>query len=168
LKREQRSLSRKFENIKKRGEQSVTKKRANIDKNVLRVQNLCARLTNIRLEYVKSIVINVVKTKPTFITVEDLNVKGMMKNKHLSKTIAAQCFYTFKTWLLLKCEEYGIELRQVGRFYPSSKLCSCCGHKKVDLRLCNRVYECDCGNVMDRDLNASINLLQAKEYTILT
>ncbi|HDR4408550.1 RNA-guided endonuclease TnpB family protein [Bacillus cereus] len=168
LKREQRSLSRKFENIKKRGEQSVTKKRANIDKNVLRVQKLCARLTNIRLEYVKSIVINVVKTKPTFITVEDLNVKGMMKNKHLSKTIAAQCFYTFKTWLLLKCEEYGIELRQVGRFYPSSKLCSCCGHKKVDLRLCNRVYECDCGNVMDRDLNASINLLQAKEYTILT
>lgn len=168
LKREQRSLSRKFENIKKRGEQSVTKKRANIDKNVLRVQKLCARLTNIRLEYVKSIVINVVKTKPTFITVEDLNVKGMMKNKHLSKTIAAQCFYTFKTWLLLKCEEYGIELRQVGRFYPSSKLCSCCGHKKVGLRLCNRVYECDCGNVMDRDLNASINLLQAKEYTILT
>ncbi|AIY75432.1 transposase [Bacillus anthracis] len=168
LKREQRALSRKFENIKKRGEQSVTKKRANIDKNVLRVQKLCARLTNIRLEYVKSIVINVVKTKPTFITMEDLNVKGMMKNKHLSKTIAAQCFYTFKTWLLLKCEEYGIELRQVGRFYPSSKLCSCCGHKKVDLRLCNRVYECDCGNVMDRDLNASINLLQAKEYTILT
>ncbi|MEI5891464.1 transposase [Bacillus cereus] len=168
LKREQRSLSRKFENIKKRGEQSATQKRANIDKNILRVQKLHARLVNIRLTYVKSIVNDVVKTKPTFITVEDLNVKGMMKNKHLSKTIAAQCFYTFKTWLLFKCEEYGIELRQVGRFYPSSKLCSCCGQKRADLKLSDRVYRCGCGHVMDRDLNAAINLLQAKEYTILT
>ncbi|HFK1448882.1 TPA: RNA-guided endonuclease InsQ/TnpB family protein [Bacillus pacificus] len=168
LKREQRSLSRKFENLKKRGEQSVTNKRANIDKNILRVQKLCARLANIRLEYVKFIVNNVVRTKPTFITVEDLNVKGMMKNKHLSKAVAKQCFYTFKTLLLTKCEEYGIELRQVDKFYPSSKLCSFCGRKKVDLKLSDRVYECDCGNVMDRDLNASINLLQAKKYTILT
>ncbi|MCC2498654.1 MULTISPECIES: RNA-guided endonuclease InsQ/TnpB family protein [Bacillus cereus group] len=168
LKREQRSLVRKFENIKKRGEKSVTNKRANIDKNVLRVQKLHAQLANIRLEYVKSIVTNVVKTKPTFITVEDLNVKGMLKNKHLSKTIAKQSFYAFKKWLLTKCEEYGIELRQVDRFYPSSKLCSCCGQKKVDLKLSDRVYECDCGNVIDRDLNASINLLQAKKYTILT
>ncbi len=168
LKREQRSLSRKFENIKKRGEQSATKKRANIDKNILRVQKLNARLVNIRLEYVKSIANDVVKTKPTFITVEDLNVKGMMKNKHLSKTITAQCFYTFKTWLLLKCEEYGIELRQVSRFYPSSKLCSCCSQKRADLKLSDRVYRCECGHVMDRDLNAAINLLQAKEYTILT
>nr|WP_256869882.1 transposase [Bacillus sp. CDB3] len=167
LKREQRSLSRKFENIKKRGEKSVTNKRANIDKNILRVQKLHARLANIRLEYVKSIVNDVVKTKPTFITIEDLNVKGMMKNKHLSKAVANQCFYTFKTWLLTKCEEYGIELRQVDTFYPSSKLCSCCGQKKVDLKLSDRVYECDCGNVIDRDLNASINLLQAKKYTIL-
>jgi len=168
LKREQRSLARKFENLKKRGEKSVTNKRVNIDKNVLRVQKLHARLANIRIEYVKSIVTNVVKTKPTFITVEDLNVKGMMKNKHLSKTIAKQFFFAFKTWLLTKCEEYGIELRQVDRFYPSSKLCSCCSQKKADLKLSDRVYTCECGNVMDRDLNAAINLLQAKEYTILT
>ncbi|NEL00101.1 IS200/IS605 family element transposase accessory protein TnpB [Bacillus mobilis] len=168
LKREQRSLARKFENLKKRGEKSVTNKRANIDKNVLRVQKLHARLANIRIEYVKSIVTNVVKTKPTFITVEDLNVKGMMKNKHLSKAVAQQCFYTFKTWLSTKCREYGIELRQVDRFYSSSKICSCCGQKKSDLKLSNRVYTCECGNVMDRDLNAAINLLQAKEYTILT
>ncbi|MFD6506445.1 RNA-guided endonuclease InsQ/TnpB family protein [Bacillus sp. NPDC060175] len=168
LKREQRSLSRKFENKKKRGEQSVTNKRANIDKNILRVQKLHARLANIRLAYVKSIVNDVVKTKPMFITVEDLNVKGMMKNKHLSKAVAKQCFYTFKTWLLAKCEEYGIELRQVGRFYPSSKLCSCCGQKKTNVKLSDRVYTCECGNVMDRDWNASINLLQAKKYTILT
>ncbi|CAM4361474.1 IS200/IS605 family element transposase accessory protein TnpB [Bacillus albus] len=140
----------------------------NIDKNVLRVQKLHARLANIRIEYVKSIVTNVVKTKPTFITVEDLNVKGMMKNKHLSKVVAQQCFYAFKTWLLTKCREYGIELRQVDRFYPSSKTCSCCGQKKSDLKLSDRVYTCDCGNVIDRDLNASINLLQAKKYTILT
>lgn len=129
LKREQRSLSRKFENIRKRGEQPVTNKRANINKNILRVQQLHARLANIRLAYVKSIVNDVVKTKPTFIVVEDLNVKGMMKNKHLSKAVAQQCFYTFKTWLLTKCREYGIELRQVDRFYPSSKMCSCCGQK---------------------------------------
>ncbi|WP_341519747.1 RNA-guided endonuclease InsQ/TnpB family protein [Bacillus paramobilis] len=168
LKREQRSLSRKYENLKKRGEKSVTNKRANINKNTLRVQKLHARLANIRLEYVKSIITNVVKTKPTFITVEDLNVKDMLKNKHLSKTIAKQSFYAFKTWLLTKCEEYGIELRQVDRFYPSSKLCSCCGQKKADLKLSDRIYTCECGNVMDRDLNAAINLLQAKEYTILT
>ena len=129
LKREQRSLSRKFENIRKRGEQPVTNKRANINKNILRVQQLHARLANIRLAYVKSIVNDVVKTKPTFIVVEDLNVKGMMKNKHLSKAVAQQCFYAFTTWLLTKCREYGIELRQVDRFYPSSKMCSCCGQK---------------------------------------
>ncbi|WP_088230169.1 RNA-guided endonuclease InsQ/TnpB family protein [Bacillus cereus] len=168
LKREQRSLSRKYENLKKRGGKSVTIKRANIDKNVLRVQKLHARLANIRLEYVKSIVTNVVKTKPRFITVEDLNVRDMLKNKHLSKAISKQSFYNFKTWLLTKCEEYGIELRQVDRFYPSSKLCSYCGQKKADLKLSDRVYECECGNAMDRDLNAANNLLQAKEYTILT
>ncbi|HFK1459225.1 TPA: RNA-guided endonuclease InsQ/TnpB family protein [Bacillus cereus] len=168
LKREQRSLSRKFENIRKRGEQPVTNKRANINKNILRVQQLHARLANIRLAYVKSIVNDVVKTKPTFITVEDLNVKGMMKNKHLSKAVAQQCFYAFKTWLSTKCREYGIELRQADRFYPSSKMCSCCGQKKSDLKLSDRVYTCECGNVIDRDSNASINLLQAKKYTILT
>lgn len=167
LKREQRSLSRKYENLKKRGEKTVTK-RANIDKIILRVQKLHARLSNIRLEYVKSIVDQVVKTKPRYITIEDLNVKGMMKNRHLSKAVARQCFYTFQTWLLAKCKEYGIELRQVDRFYPSSKSCSCCGQKKVDLKLSDRTYKCDCGNEIDRDLNASINLLQAKEYTILT
>lgn len=159
LKREQRSLSRKFENIRKRGEQPVTNKRANINKNILRVQQLHARLANIRLAYVN----DVVKTKPTFIAVEDLNVKGTMKNKHLSKAVAQQCFYAFKTWLSTKCREYGIELRQADRFYPSSKICSCCGQKKSDLKLSDRVYTCDY-----RDLNASINLLQAKKYTILT
>ncbi len=131
LRREQRSLSRKYENLKKRGEKSATKLRANMNKNIFRVQKLHARLANIRLEYVKSVVDDMVTTKPAFITIEDLNVKGMMKNKHLSKAVAQQCFYTFKTWLIAKCKKYGIELRQVDRFYPSSKTCSCCGQKKL-------------------------------------
>lgn len=168
LKREQRSLSRKYENLKKRSEKSATKKRANIDKNILRLQKLHVRLKNIREEYVKSIVSELVKTKPSYITIENLNVKGMMKNRHLSKAIAQQCFHTFKIWLVAKCREYGIQLREVDRFYPSSKICSCCGQLKGDLKLSDRVYECNCGNVMDRDLNAAINLLQAREYTILT
>ncbi|PGT90118.1 RNA-guided endonuclease InsQ/TnpB family protein [Bacillus thuringiensis] len=167
LRREQRSLSRKYENLKKRGEKSVTK-RANIDKNILRVQKLHMRLSNMRVEYVKSIVSKLVKTKPMYITIEDLNVRGMLKNRHLSKAISQQCFYTFKEWLLSKCKEQGIELRQVDRFYPSSKICSCCGFKKIVLKLFDRIYKCKCGNRMDRDLNASINLLQAKEYTLLT
>jgi putative transposase len=108
-----------------------------------------------------------VKVKPSYITIENLNVKGMMKNKRLSKAIAQQCFHTFKVWLLVKCKEYGIELREAGRFYPSSKICSCCGQIKKDLKLSDRRYECNCGHVMDRDLNASVNLLQAKEYTFV-
>jgi putative transposase len=90
-----------------------------------------------------------VKAKPRFITMEDLNVKGMMRNRHLSRAIAQQCFFTFKTWLKAKCIQHGIELREVNRFYPSSKMCSCCGRIKKNLRLSDRVYECDCEHVMD-------------------
>ena len=167
LRREQRSLSRKYENIKKRGEEPATKKRANINKNINRVRKQHARLANIRLEYTKYVVKEVAKTKPPYITIENLNVKGMMKNKHLSKAIAGQCFYTFKIWLQNKCAENQIELREVNRFYPSSKKCSSCGKKKIDLKLSDRVYECECGNKMDRDMNAALNLLQAKEYTVI-
>ncbi len=172
LKREQRSLSRKYETIKKSktkgGETVTTYKRSNITKNIVRVQKLHQRLANIRLEYVKSVVNTVVKTKPLYITIEDLNVKGMMKNRHLSKAVAEQCFYTFRKWLVTKCEQHGIELRQVNRFYPSSKLCSCCGKRKKDLQLKDRTFNCECGTILDRDYNASLNLLQAKEYTLLT
>ena len=95
-----------------------------------------------------------VKTKPTYITIEDLNVKGMMKNRHLSKAVAGQNFYYFKEWLIAKCKQYGIELRQVDRFYPSSKLCSCCGHKKVKLSLSERIFKCDtCDAELDRDFS---------------
>lgn len=164
LKRKQRCLSRKYEN-KKRGE--ATKSARNIDKQKLKVQKLHQRLTNIRKDYVNQIVSELVKSKPKYITIEDLNVKGMMKNRHLSKAVAQQNFYYFRTQLESKCKQYGIELRIVSRWYPSSKTCACCGYIKKDLKLSDRVYICeDCGFEIDRDLNAAINLMNAKEYTI--
>lgn len=164
LKREQRCLSRKYEN-KKRGE--ATKSARNIDKQKLKVQKLHQRLTNIRKDYVNQIVSELVKSKPKYITIEDLNVKGMMKNRHLSKAVAQQNFYYFRTQLESKCKQYGIELRIVSRWYPSSKTCACCGYIKKDLKLSDRVYICEnCGFEIDRDLNAAINLMNAKEYTI--
>lgn len=168
LKREQRSLSRKYENKKKRGEKSDTYKGANIAKNILRVNKLYARLTNIRTEYIRSIANELVKAKPAYIVIEDLNIKGMMKNKHLSKAIAGQKFYEFKTYLLNQCKKYGIELREVSRWFPSSKMCSRCGKVKDKLSLNERTFECECGLKIDRDFNASINLRNAAEYKVLT
>ena len=169
LKREQRALARKLENKKKRGEKSATQGDSNIAKNVLRVQKLHQRLANMRNDYRAFIVSMLVKTKPAYITIEDLNVKGLMKNHHLSRAIANQGFYDFKRKLTNACRKLGIELREVSRFYPSSKLCSHCGHKKTALSLSERIYVCaSCGLVIDRDLNASRNLMQAKEYVVLT
>jgi putative transposase len=151
LRREQRSLSLKI--LKRKRGETVTKTRANLDKNVLRVQKLHQRLTNIRTEYVKTIVNALVKTKPEYITIEDLNIKGMMKNRHLSKAIASQQFYKFKEYLKSKCGQIGIELRQVNRYYASSKICSVCGHLHTELKLKDRVYRCsECGAEMDRVL----------------
>jgi len=166
LKREQRRLSKKYENKKKGGEKSVTKS-ANIDKQVLKIQKLHQRLNNIRIDYINQIVSELVKNKPEFITIENLNIKGMMKNRYLSKAIAQQNFYNFRIKLQNKCKQFGIELRIVSRFYPSSKLCSDCGSIKKDLKLSDRVYICsECGYENDRDFNAAINLKNAKEYTI--
>jgi putative transposase len=108
-----------------------------------------------------------VKSKPSHVSIEDLNVKGMMKNRHLSKAVSNQKFYEFRVKLTSKCKQEGIEIRIVDRWYPSSKLCSCCGHIKKDLKLSDRVYICnECGLVIDRDLQASINLRDAKTYKI--
>lgn len=167
LRREQRSLSRKYEFYKKGGK-SATEKRTNLRKNILRVQKIHHRLTNIRNAYLDYVIREVTKTKPLFITLEKLNIKGMMKNRHLSKAIGNQKFYEFKTRLLNKCKRLKIELREVPLFYPSSKLCSACGKKKTSLSLSERVFTCECGHVMDRDENAGINLREAKTYTILT
>ena len=159
LKRQQKCLSRKYENFKK-GEST----QKNIQKQKLKVQKLHQRIGNIRIDYVNQCVNEIVKTKPSYITIEDLNVSGMRKNKHLSKVIASQKFYDFRTKLKQKCKENGIELRVVDRFYPSSKRCHCCGTIKKDLKLSDRVYRCECGYEADRDYNASLNLMDAKTY----
>ena len=123
-------------------------------------------MDNIRTDYINKTVSEIVKTKPSYITVEDLNVTGMMKNKHLSKAVASQKFYEFRVKLEAKCKERGIELRIADRWYPSSKMCHCCGSIKKDLKLSDRVFRCQCGYVENRDYNASLNLRDATTYTI--
>ena len=137
---------------------------ANIQK--LKVQKLYHRLDNIRTDYINKTIAEIVKTKPSYITIEDLNVSGMMKNKHLSKAVASQKLYEFRTKLKVKCDANGIELRIVDRWYPSSKLCHRCGAIKKDLKLSDRIYKCDCGYIEDRDFNASLNLRDAVTYGI--
>ena len=160
--REQRSLSRKYENLKK-GEST---QRANIQKQRLKVQKLHHKMDNIRTDYINKTIAEIVKTKPSYITIEDLNVKGMMKNRCLSKAVASQKFYEFRTRLKAKCDENGIELRVADRFYPSSKTCHHCGSVRKNLKLSDRIYRCECGYVADRDLNAALNLKDTKTYRI--
>ena len=160
--REQRSLSRKYENLKK-GEFT---QRANIQKQKLKVQKLHHKMDNIRTDYINKTIAEIVKTKPSYIPIEDLNVKGMMKNRCLSKAVASQKFYEFRTRLKAKCDENGIELRVADRFYPSSKTCHHCGSVRKNLKLSDRIYRCECGYVADRDLNAALNLKDAKTYRI--
>ena len=160
--REQRSLSRKYENLKK-GEST---QRANIQKQKFKVQKLHHKMDNIRTDYINKIIAEIVKTKPSYITIEDLNVKGMMKNRCLSKAVASQKFYEFRKRLKAKCDEKGIELRVADRFYPSSKTCHHCGSIRKNLKISDRIYRCECGYVADRDLNAALNLKDAKTYKI--
>ena len=160
--REQRSLSRKYESLKK-GEST---QRANIQKQKLKVQKLHHKMDNIRTDYINKTIAEIVKTKPSYITIEDLNVKGMMKNRCLSKAVASQKFYEFRTKLKAKCDENGIELRVADRFYPSSKTCHHCGSVRKNLKLSDRIYRCECGYVADRDLNAALNLKDTKTYRI--
>ena len=160
--REQRSLSRKYENLKKGG----TTQRANIQKQKLKVQKLHHKLDNIRTDYINKTIAEIVKTKPSYIAMEDLNVRGMMKNRHLSKAVASQKFCEFKVKLQAKCNEKGIELRVADRWYPSSKLCHRCGSIKKDLKLSDRIYKCSCGYIGDRDFNAALNLKDAETYEI--
>lgn len=164
LKHQQRNLSRKYQ-TKRKGEAASQ----NILKQKLKVQRLHRRLTNIRIDYQNKVINHIIQQKPSYITIEDLNIKGMMKNRHLSRAVSQQRLFDFKTKLIQKANEHNIEVREVDRWYPSSKLCSCCGFKKVDLSLSDRVYECsNCQSVFDRDLNASFNLLQATDYAVLT
>ena len=159
LKRKQRQLSRKLLKHKK-GEST-----RNIDKQQLKVQKLHQTLRNKRHDYINKIINDIMKRKPSFITIENINVSGMMKNKHLSNAIAKQCFYLFKRKLYDTCKVSDIELRIADRFYPSSKTCCKCGLINKNLKLKDRLFSCACGLHIDRDLNASINLMNTVSYT---
>ena len=151
----QRSVSRKYEKNKK-GESYC--KTCNIIKREKELLKVTKRLTNIRHNYLHQTTSEIVKRKPSFICIEDLNVGGMMKNKHLSKAIEEQCFYEFRRQITYKSEWNNITVVIADRFFPSSKLCSHCGSIKKNLKLSNRVYKCECGNIVDRDYQASLNL----------
>lgn len=160
LKRLQRKVSKKYE-MNKDGKKFV--KTNNIVKLEKQIKLLYRKLTNIRNNHLHQTTNTIVKLNPYRVVMEDLNVSGMMKNKHLSEAIAEQKFYEFIRQMKYKCEFNGIEFIQADRFYPSSKTCSCCGSLKSDLKLSDRVYRCDeCGLEIDRDKNASINLANYK------
>jgi len=164
LKRLQRKVSRKYE-MNKDGKKFIKTK--NIIKLESQIRTIHQRLSNIRLNYVHQITNTLVKNKPEYIVIEDLNVRGMMKNRHLSKAIAEQSFYEFRKQLTYKCLWNNIELRVVDKWFPSSKTCSECGSINKDLKLSDREYICkECGIIIDRDKNASINLKNAKEYNV--
>ena len=151
----QRSISRRYEQNKKGVNYCKTSNIIKREKELLRVSK---RLTNIRQNYLHQITSEIIKRKPSFICMEDLNVSGMMKNKHLSKAVQQQGFYEFRRQIEYKSEWNNISVVIADRFFPSSKLCSCCGNIKKDLKLSDRIYKCECGNVIDRDFQASLNL----------
>ena len=151
----QRRVSCKYEQNKEKGKYCKTKNVIKNEKLLLKVNH---RLTNIRKNYLHQTTSGIVNRKPRFICIEDLNVNGMLKNRHLSKAVQNQEFFEFRKQLGYKCNDSGIRLIIADRFYPSSKLCSCCGNIKKDLKLSDRTYRCECGNVIDRDFQASLNL----------
>lgn len=185
LKQKQRALSRKYENNminkvyyktgKKKGHlkdyewERPLHECKNLNKNQRLVNKLYERITRIRTDYNQKALQSILKQKPSFIVIEDLNIKGLMKNKHLSKTISNAQWYKSRQFLTNQCEKLGIELRLAPRFYPSSKLCSSCGYKNTELKLKERTWTCPkCSVVHDRDKNASLNLEQCQNYTVLT
>lgn len=159
----QRSISRKYQKNKK-GESYC--KTSNIIKSEKKLLKLHHRLTNIRQNYLHQITSEIIKRKPSFICIEDLNVSGMMKNRHLSKAIQQQKLYEFRRQIEYKSAWNNISVIIADRFFPSSKLCSCCGNIKKDLKLSDRVYICECGNVIDRDYQAALNLRKYGEIAL--
>lgn len=156
LKRFQRQISRKYEKSKEVNNRY--EKSRNIVKLEMKIRLIHRRISNIRNNNLHQVTNEIVKIKPSKVVMEDLNIKGMMKNRYLSKAIAEQNFYKFITYMKYKCGFNGIEFIQVPRFYPSSKTCSKCGSIKRELKLSQRIFKCECGHTMDRDLNASMNL----------
>lgn len=163
LKREQRALSRKYEAHKKN--KLLTWK--NFEKNKVRIEKQNYKLECKRNDYINKCIEILIEQNPSFVTLEDLNIHGMRKNKHLAKAISDSKLYYTKQKVISKCSKNNIEVREVDRFYPSSKICSNCGSLKKDLKLSDRTYKCSCGLEIDRDINASINLKNCKQYKIL-
>lgn len=164
LKRLQRKLSRKYR-INKCNKHRKTK---NIIKLEQQIKLIYRSIKNIRINHIRKFVSELVKKQPRYIAIEDLNVKGMMKNRHLAKDVANCSFYTIKEHLIRKAREQQIPVRLVDRFYPSSRFCSTCGSYKPDLKLSQRVYCCyNCGVRIDRDFNASINIMNTNEYVLV-
>ena len=151
----QRSVSRKY-NKNKKGENYC--KTSNIIKREKELLKTSKRLTNIRHNYLHQTTSEIIKRKPSFICIEDLNVSGMMKNRHLSKAVQEQGLYEFRRQIEYKARWNNIPVIIADRFFPSSKMCSCCGHIKKDLKLSNRIYKCECGNIINRNFQASLNL----------
>lgn len=162
LKRETRRLSRMMRSGKRK------KRGKNIEKQKEKVRKIHQRMDNIRTDCLNKCLSAEVKAKPSHITIEDLNVSGMMKNRHLAKAVASGKFYEFRQKAVPKCRLNGVELRVVSRWYPSSKKCHGCGSILRGLKLSDRIYRCPvCGLVTDRDYNASLNLRDAEEYEII-
>ena len=159
----QRSISRKYELNKKGGRYCKT---SNIIKSEKELLKLNHRLTNIRQNYLHQTTSEIIKREPSFICIEDLNVKGMMKNRHLSKAVQQQCFGEFRRQIEYKSAWNNIPVIIADRFFPSSKLCSCCGNIKKDLKLSDRIYKCECGNVIGRDYQAALNLKRYGENVL--
>jgi putative transposase len=156
LRRLQRKVSRKYQKNKKGGKFVKTSNIVKLEKNIKLVHR---KIANIRLNHIHQATAAIVKTKPSRVVMESLNIKGMMKNRHLSKAIGEQGLYNFKSMLKYKCEFYGIDFVEADRWYPSSKKCIVCGNIKKDLKLSDRTYRCPvCGNVIDRDYQAALNL----------
>ena len=159
----QRSVSRRY-NKNKKGENYC--KTSNIIKREKELLKISKRLTNIRHNYLHQTTSEIIKRKPSFICIEDLNVSGMMKNKHLSKAVQEQGFYEFRKQIEYKAKWNNIPVIIADRFFPSSKMCSCCGHIKKDLKLSDRIYKCECGNTINRDFQASLNLKKYGENVL--
>ena len=159
----QRSISRKYEKNKKGGSYCKTSSIIKREKELLKLNH---RLTYIRQNYLHQITSEIVKREPSFICIEDLNEKGMMKNRHLSKAVQQQGFREFRRQIEYKSAWNNISVIIADRFFPSSKLCSCCGNIKKDLKLSDRIYKCECGNVIDRDYQASLNLKRYGEMVL--
>lgn len=155
LKHLQRSVSRKYEENRQGNKYIKTNNIVKLEKKIYKINR---KISNIRTNYIHQITHKLVELLPKRVVMENLNVSGMMKNKHLSEAIAGQGFYRFISYMKYKCEWNGIEFIQADKFYPSSKTCSCCGKIRKDLKLSDRVFRCECGAEIDRDINAAINL----------